>query len=575
MGKVFGKFTWHSFVFHISQIYLYMIAACILIVAPVLLLGGSVGAFLLPASFAAALLLTAAFYDGKPGKQFIFEILTAIILMVIFAWFSAHIYDTSWDGNDYHKLAVGLLKNGWNPIYQSTEGQVMQSVVGVPSLQQATLWADCYCKVTWFFASSIYVFTGNIESTKIYTLMIIACAFGFTYYYMKKAGKGTWACWIMSLAAMLNPIAVQQLDSFYVDGFLHLVLYILVITLMVTAKRGIVDLKVSGSLVAAGMIICGNIKFTGLMYGGVFCVVYYVWYVINQFLDKNENRIKNSLIKCLEYAVLAIVTVVWAGSSSYMTNLVNYKNPLYPLAGADKVDIMTRNTPFYEVNHLHNFMTSLFSRVDNFLLMNGDREPVLKMPFSVDLAYESLWGESVDPRLSGFGIFFSGLFVVSVIIIVIGLVRMKKDRDWVLWLLNLAVCGGLTLAITENWWARYTPCLYFILLIAIYMLLDTKRLLCNAISGAMLIALVINNYMFVNTIPSQWGMSDYVSELIEAMNSGDGEVRVYSSYYPGIYFNLIDNDVDYTIDETLADEPDAYNLAYNYTYQDMLWKPCE
>ena len=30
-------------------------------------------------------------------------------------------YDITFDGNTYHKAAIGELKNGWNPVYQSIE----------------------------------------------------------------------------------------------------------------------------------------------------------------------------------------------------------------------------------------------------------------------------------------------------------------------------------------------------------------------------------------------------------------------------------------------------------------------
>lgn len=44
-------------------------------------------------------------------------IITAILFAIFFALISGMSYDKTWDGAAYHKQAVGLLKEGWNPVY--------------------------------------------------------------------------------------------------------------------------------------------------------------------------------------------------------------------------------------------------------------------------------------------------------------------------------------------------------------------------------------------------------------------------------------------------------------------------
>lgn len=46
-----------------------------------------------------------------------------VIALVLCGW----VYDVSWDGNAYHKGAVGYLAQGWNPLYQTMEEFVLQS----------------------------------------------------------------------------------------------------------------------------------------------------------------------------------------------------------------------------------------------------------------------------------------------------------------------------------------------------------------------------------------------------------------------------------------------------------------
>lgn len=77
----------------------------------------------------------------------------------------------------------------------------------------------------------------------------------------------------------MNPIAVQQLDTYYVDGFLHLMLYITVISLIMNMESNqVTDEKISFSMVAASVMTCLNRKFTGIAFCGIYCLAYYLFW---------------------------------------------------------------------------------------------------------------------------------------------------------------------------------------------------------------------------------------------------------------------------------------------------------
>lgn len=556
------KIELEGFCLHIAQLLIYIFGFNILLAAVFFAIGMTISWYLLPISFLAAVVVLVIFYGKKVDVAIIYEIAFTIMLLVFFIYISGKVYDQSYDGNAYHKLAVGLLKNNWNPIKSLP---TLELTEGPGKYSGCTLWCEAYCKVTWIFAASIYAITGNIESGKAYTLVGMMCAFLLTVYFLKKKGNRNSVCVILALTAGLNPIAVQQMDSFYIDGFLHTVLYILVLSLLMLEDSELFNHYTSASLVAASMIVCGNIKFTGLLYGGIFCIVYYLFGCYKKYKEK-----ASWFVPCLKsglcYAMLAAVTIFWAGSSSYLTNLIHHGTFTYPLTGGNKVDIMSGNSPFIEANHFKNLFLSTFSYMDSFTI-SSNRTVDLKVPFTFDWQRECGYVFSVDSRLSGFGILFSGIIIIALIIIVVKLVRMRKDKVFFLTLLNVLVCLGLTFGIKESWWARYAPYIYFIVLISLFLIFksDAKYLKCM---GAVFAAVVLtNNCLPFLSIPADLENGRYISESIEELNT-NGSIEVYNQSFEGIYFNLKDKGVNYTINNDLVDSPDSNVLGYGST----LWR---
>ena len=54
----------------------------------------------------------------KNLKTTVYAILIGIIFFSLSTFAMGKIYDGTADGNTYHKLTIGALKNGWNPIFQ-------------------------------------------------------------------------------------------------------------------------------------------------------------------------------------------------------------------------------------------------------------------------------------------------------------------------------------------------------------------------------------------------------------------------------------------------------------------------
>ena len=94
----------------------------------------------------------------------IFAIYTIIILL--FPFIFGKTYDLTIDGNSYHKTAVAFFKNGWNPLYESSEKfqEKNNDIVKFDLSTKINLWINHYPKASWIIAANYYAFTNNIES---------------------------------------------------------------------------------------------------------------------------------------------------------------------------------------------------------------------------------------------------------------------------------------------------------------------------------------------------------------------------------------------------------------------------
>ncbi|MGN1208365.1 MAG: hypothetical protein ACI4TI_02750 [Christensenellales bacterium] len=569
IGSTFGKNSCQtknsiSMLFlHVFQFFLYTLVSNLLLASLFFIVGLTISWILLPLSFMFGTLFLVLFYGEKISYKIFFEIAFGILLFMLLVVVSAFFYDQSYDGNSYHKVAVGLLNNNWNPVYELPVLDVIPGTSGITNL-----WVEAYCKFTWILGTSIYSITGNIETGKMYTMLAIIMAFLLTFYFFKKKGNKNYTCLIMALAASLNPIAISQFNTFYLDGFLHLCLFMLLIALTMWYQKDEFDRKISMSLVASMVIICANIKFTGLLFAGVFCIIYFILDCVRNYKSNKKAFFKPCLKTCACFALIAFVAVCFAGSSSYMTNLLRHGTPTYPLTGAGAVDIMSWNSPFVEANHFKNLFLSLFSYLNNFTHISG-LTPQLKFPFMFSSEeFEHL--SDIDARVSGFGIFFSAIFVISLIILIVKLIKMKKDQNFWLLLVNFLMFVGLTLIIKESWWARYAPCIYFIVLMALYCILTSNKKVFKILGIIFSVLIIFNATLFFSGTAKDLRLSKMASDSMDIVKQS-GPVYVYDQYFYGNYFNLLDKGIDFVVNPNVQSLPNWQYLEYGFG----LWAPRE
>ena len=78
-------------------------------------------------NFWASLIITMLVYllIGKNNNRIYIEKAISVLLFLVILFSSifvaSKIYDSSYDGNSYHKGAIGMMAHGWNPVYETAE----------------------------------------------------------------------------------------------------------------------------------------------------------------------------------------------------------------------------------------------------------------------------------------------------------------------------------------------------------------------------------------------------------------------------------------------------------------------
>lgn len=507
------------------------------------------------------------------NKIKIISIVLSLIILLLAIFMSKNYLDLSWDGNSYHKDAVGLLKNGWNPVYENYidtyEKVENRNMDYIGDTVQTThgFWQTNYPKATWLIGSTIYAVTDDIESAKAYNILILYITFALLAYLFFQWSKKSFLSMVIAGLSALNPILLVQLFTFYIDGFMGnlLILLIFFMFLFVT-ENTIFKKKELYFIIGALLMLIINTKFTGFGYAGIFCLAYYLFYIFKKIKSK---KTKELICPTILFAVITVIAVAVIGFSPYIKNLVDHKQIFYPLQGENKVDIVTYNQPaeFQNKSTLYKSFVSLFSKTSNANASNGitiER----KIPFTVDkseLSYLSL----CDARIGGFGVWFSGILLISILICFFYLIRIycKDKQKFLVLILPLVVSIGLILLIGESWWARYIPFIYIFPIYALLFLLIEKRKWKYPMLFAIIVMMLINIGFFIryNTIVNN-KTSLTIMRNIDTLQNQNVIIVDTNNEFLGMMYNFEDHDINFSVStQSLpGDEPLYKWIKYRY-----------
>lgn len=450
--------------------------------------------------------------------------------------------ETTWDGNWYHKSAIGMLKNGWNPVKESATNfyDSDRSPIDTPRAEfQDLVYENHYTKGAWIFSANIYKFTGNIETGHSINLIVAVSVFCLLVALLFSK-VSLLASIIISIVVVFNPVMAPQLFLSYNDGLLGLLTVSVIISLIfIISRRDKIYLQVGFIIFFMAATILVNVKFTGLMFLFFYSLAFFIFTLISPELRKNVSK---KLFLTGAFTVIFAIFIV--GFSPYVSNIKNGLHPLHPLAGKEKIDIMTPNSPKEFADNkkpVVPFIKSLFGKLDSFSYSSG-KEVELKIPFTF-FESELVNLNTVDARVSGNGIFFSGLFLISVAVIILWLAKTYRSRS--LTEFNVFICilvptALIILIFKEMWWARYLPFLSSIIAMAMYSLLQFKKEVSSMLFYGMFFISLINSYLFF--MPNL----ENGIKIAELANCGDVSRKTEVFYrfsnpsFYGTLFNILD-----------------------------------
>jgi hypothetical protein len=219
-------------------------------------------------------------------------------------------YDISADGQMYHMESSIQMKSGWNPFKKELP----------PDFNQA-IWLNHYGKGAEDPQAAIYAFTNRLETTKSTNFILLAASFCLSMAFLIRLNKFSFRKNLLfSTLLALNPVTFYQLLNTYVDGQLcsFLLCFIAVSCLLFLDSN-----RYFLILLASILIIIINIKFTALVFAGIFtCGSLLVFWVCKRRQTFRKVFIVSSLA-----SVFAVGVV---GYFPYMINILQYHDVLYP-----------------------------------------------------------------------------------------------------------------------------------------------------------------------------------------------------------------------------------------------------
>lgn len=542
--------------YNVSLLFILMFANTLVLTSLLFLIKIPISVFHLPLSLALAI-FELYVIKKESLKLLLISSFAFVIVFVSSCFICGHIYDDSADGNGYHKFAIGLLKNGWNPIYDSQD----EFIEKLDLHSDANIWVEHYPKATWIYGANVYKLTNNIESAKSFNLLTLFIVFFIIAYLINKFYDKKLFSVLIALSCCLFPVIYEQIFCLYLDGFMGLILLLLVIYFWLFIKDD--KNKEYFLIVSALLVIIINIKFTGLFYAGIFCGGYFIYYAIIKIKNKDYNSLLRTLVS---FGIVVLIAILLVGSSSYVKNTITKHNPLFPILGKDKVDIITPQQPelFASKTPIEKNFYSIFSYTANYATAFNPGTPELKIPFTADKGLE-LSRITEDTRIGGFGIYFSGIFVLSFIVVLIFLIYLfrKKEYDKMFFIgIPFVITLLLMCFFGESWWARYSPQTYYIVVMAIFLLLLSNKKLFHIFGIIILLLSCYNTTLIVkHMVKAKIPVSGQIRINLEKVENESINLEMVG--YPGVLFNLKDHNIDYKIKDKLENKEVLY-IGKNY-----------
>jgi len=537
----------------IAVFFLVLITTTISTSAMVFMIDGHISKYMFIFDYALTIYIMYLAYNKKMGnKKFVHNVIISSFLFFILCFVALIFYDSSWDGNVYHKQMIGLMKNGMNPIYNVKSGDI---------------WARHYANGAEIWGAELYAISNNIETGKVLNLLLSFALYVIAYNYMFKKTNKKLISNLFAFALTFNPIMMSQFSTYYIDGIVGASLFICIIALLnvIDGKQNF-DNKENLIILATGIIICVNSKFTALLLCMMFAGLLGGFTIIYNFIKKNA---KFAWKYVLYLGIVFAFAVAVVGSSTYVKNTLTHGHPFYPLMGEGAVDIDSGNEPdaFKGHSHFEKWLWATFSETYTWY----NKTPVLKKPFAVtsdevnNLQYP-------DIRIGGLGVWYSAMLVISCICLVGAIIVLIIKKSKYFWVAGLILAGIIVPIpiLPVVWQARYYPEIYLIPFVAIVILIMSKKKSIRALSYFLVLIAVGNSlFCFPQAYDKAINSRNINNDLIYLAEQSQTKKVIMSqdnyTFY-GTYYNYIDKGIEYEYEDERMENgtPIYYGSLYRF-----------
>lgn len=314
-------------------------------------------------------------------------------------------YDFSSDGQSYQQQAVLAMMDGWNPVKQPHYSGPF------------SIWISHYALAPWMLSAAVGT-SSSLECGKgLPWLFAISAAYLSYGLFRTRLKLSSGIALIGSILILFNPVFSSQIQTFYVDGLLNALITIAVFTTWAMVEH---RSKWLLAALAGCIVIAINLKFTA----GPFVLSVTGMLAVALRLQDRRAAAKDLVLALIAGSALALLI----GATPYLNNLQDHGNPLYPLAGTGKKDILTdfAGKEFLSQNRFTKLAKSLVSvsNHDTPSQTSKDGATVAKLPGIIKLSELKAFYATTGLRIGGFGPWTSLL----VLMVMIYLVSMKRAK---------------------------------------------------------------------------------------------------------------------------------------------------
>ena len=425
------------------------------------------------------------------SSQYQFASLSISLIIVGISLFVAKaFYDMSWDGLWYHQTAVYQMSHGWNPLHDPLHDFT-------PHLRT---WLRFYAKGPWYFALALFETTRNIEMAKAAPLIVFTSTFLAGIALFMDLGMKKRNAMLISLLIALNPVITCELASYLVDGLMISFLFISIATMIRWFRKPTLSVILIAIMSA---VLCITSKFTGLVYLCFFIAMGGIYILI---------KARKLIWKYLMIQSISILMGIFAfGWNPYVTNTVHRGNPFYPMLGSaeypslhsqgrDPIELYETPHNMTGKNRFVRFGYALFGRPGSQPFFQGENAGLM-FPFDIGWKDFNIFYFH-EVRISGFGPFFSGVFILSLLLLVFVLFHKNSQRLFFI-LLYSAIIFSLLVSM-HTWWARYGPQLWLLPIVAVVAGLTLTNSRIVFWGTRILITILLINAVLIAVVHFRW-----------------------------------------------------------------------